>query len=44
MGLIAIFAWIAWRMLPDREPPLPASLQASVEEEAAIEAAAASEA
>jgi DHA1 family bicyclomycin/chloramphenicol resistance-like MFS transporter len=40
MGLIAILAWIAWRLLPDREPPLPASLQASVEEEAAIEAAA----
>ena len=40
MGLIAILAWIAWRLLPDQEPPLPASLQASVEEEAAIEAAA----
>jgi hypothetical protein len=26
--------------LPDQDPPLPASLQASVEEEAAIEAAA----
>jgi DHA1 family bicyclomycin/chloramphenicol resistance-like MFS transporter len=40
MGLIAILAWIAWRLLPDQEPPLPASLQASVEQEAAIEAAA----
>jgi DHA1 family bicyclomycin/chloramphenicol resistance-like MFS transporter len=39
MGLIAVLAWIAWRLLPDREPPLPASLQASVDEEAAIEAA-----
>ena len=40
MGVIAILAWIAWRMLPDREPPLPAALRASVEEEAAIEASA----
>ena len=40
MGLIAIVAWIGWRMLPDREPPLPASLRASVEEEAAIKASA----
>jgi MFS transporter, DHA1 family, multidrug resistance protein len=40
MGLIAVVCWMIWWMLPDREPPLPASLQASVEEEAVIEAAA----
>ena len=38
MGLIAIMAWIGWRRLPEQEPPLRASLQASVDEEAAIEA------
>jgi len=40
MGLIATASWIIWRLLPEREQPLPASLQASVEEEAAVEAAA----
>jgi DHA1 family bicyclomycin/chloramphenicol resistance-like MFS transporter len=38
MGMTAIVSWCLWRSLPPREPPLPAALQASVEEEAAIEA------
>jgi MFS transporter, DHA1 family, multidrug resistance protein len=41
MGLIAIAAYVVQRLLPEHEPPLPASLRASVEEEAAIEAATA---
>jgi DHA1 family bicyclomycin/chloramphenicol resistance-like MFS transporter len=41
MGLIAVVSWIIWSRLPDREPPLPAALQESVDEEAAIEAATA---
>lgn len=38
MGVIATASWVVWRLLPEREPPLPASLQASVEAEAAAEA------
>jgi DHA1 family bicyclomycin/chloramphenicol resistance-like MFS transporter len=41
MGLIAILSYAIWRLLPDREAPLPASLRDSVEQEAEIEAAAA---
>lgn len=38
MGLIAVFAYIVWRLLPDRDPPPSAALRQSLEEEAAIEA------
>jgi DHA1 family bicyclomycin/chloramphenicol resistance-like MFS transporter len=40
MGAVAIAAYVVWRSLPVREPPLPPDLRAAVEEEAKIEAAA----
>jgi MFS transporter, DHA1 family, multidrug resistance protein len=40
MGAVAVVAYVVWRALPDREPPLPPDLRAAVEEEAKIEAAA----
>lgn len=35
---ISVASWCVWRLLPDRDPPLPPSLEQSVDEEAAIEA------
>jgi DHA1 family bicyclomycin/chloramphenicol resistance-like MFS transporter len=43
MSVIAILCWIAWRMLPQTEPPLPAALRESIEEEARIEASIAAQ-
>lgn len=39
MAAIAVVAYAIWKVLPDREPPIPEALKANVEEEAAIEAA-----
>ncbi len=40
MGAIATVAWIVWRLLPDRDPPVLPELRPSLDEEAAAEAAA----
>ncbi len=36
-GMVTIVAWIVWKLLPEREPPLPPALKASLEEEVVAE-------
>lgn len=43
MAVVSVLSWIAWHTLPVREAPLSPALQASIEQEAAIEAAAAAQ-
>ena len=43
MSASAIPCWIAWRKLPQAEPPPPAALRESIEEEARIEASIAAQ-